>query len=307
MKSPKFIDVEGIRTRFFEAGQGDPLVLIHGGHFGSFNNASGWSLNFGGLSSLFHVYAFDKIGQGHSDNPESDKGYTMARTIQHCHDFLLAINVSRVVLVGHSRGALPAARIAVEHPELVGALVLVASNTLAADHPSTPTNFYESLSEKRPSWPDESFVTREPVANSYSRDHITHDFIEEMMSVARLPKTEVAKRRMEHLYVRQFLPDMQEQKYDTLDLIRGGRLKVPTLVAWGLNDPSAPVILAYELFQHIARSCPLTQCHIFNHAGHYVFREHPHGFNQVVKAFIDTTACPDEVLGRELDVEKPTG
>ncbi|MDP2645131.1 MAG: hypothetical protein Q8P24_09335 [Desulfobacterales bacterium] len=29
----KFIDVEGIRTRYLEAGKGEPLVLIHGGHY----------------------------------------------------------------------------------------------------------------------------------------------------------------------------------------------------------------------------------------------------------------------------------
>ena len=64
----KFIDVSGIRTRYFEKGEGDPLVLFHGGEFGykaSSDCADDWDLNFDGLSKWFHVYAVDKLGQGY--------------------------------------------------------------------------------------------------------------------------------------------------------------------------------------------------------------------------------------------------
>ncbi len=71
MEKPKFRNVDGIRTRYYEAGIGEPLVLIHGGSFGSYYSADHWSLNFDGLSKHFHVYAFDKLGQGYTDNPRS--------------------------------------------------------------------------------------------------------------------------------------------------------------------------------------------------------------------------------------------
>ena len=70
MENPKFVDVEGIKTRYFEAGSGEALVLIHGGHFGSYSSADYWKLNFTPLSRHFHVFALDKMGQGFSDNPK---------------------------------------------------------------------------------------------------------------------------------------------------------------------------------------------------------------------------------------------
>jgi 2-hydroxy-6-oxonona-2,4-dienedioate hydrolase len=83
MDKAKYVTLDGIRTRYFEAGTGDALVLIHGGKFGTFYSAYHWSLNFHELSKHFHVYAFDKLGMGESDNPKSDADYTMAAVIEH--------------------------------------------------------------------------------------------------------------------------------------------------------------------------------------------------------------------------------
>ena len=38
----KYIDVKGIRTRYLEAGFGEPLLLIHGAHPGSIASANDW-------------------------------------------------------------------------------------------------------------------------------------------------------------------------------------------------------------------------------------------------------------------------
>lgn len=290
MKNPKFVDVDGIKTRYFEAGKGDPLVFIHGGHFGSTYNAYHWSLNFDDLSSDFHVYALDKLGQGHTDNPKSDADYTMTKAIEHVYNFLRALKLEKAILMGHSRGALPAARIAADHPELVKAVVLVDTNTLAADHPSTPTNFYAKLDENPPPTPNEEFVRREPEANSFSKNHITPDFVEEMLTIARLPKMLVAQKKMEHLLTKQFLPDARKKKYETLDMIRDGRLKAPTLIFWGLNDPSALIVLGYEMFQHISQAVSRTQFHVFNHAGHYVFREHAREMDRMIVNFVQSSS-----------------
>ena len=72
---PKFIDVEGIRTRYFERGSGETVVLVHGGAFGSTTgacSADDWDLNFDGLAQWFRVFAIDKLGQGYTDNPRTD-------------------------------------------------------------------------------------------------------------------------------------------------------------------------------------------------------------------------------------------
>ncbi|MDE0345911.1 MAG: hypothetical protein OXI66_09040, partial [Boseongicola sp.] len=75
MNEAKFIEVDGIRTRYFTAGEGAPLVLFHGGQFGSQNlaeSACDWELNVQGLSRWYRVFAVDKLGQGYTDNPKDD-------------------------------------------------------------------------------------------------------------------------------------------------------------------------------------------------------------------------------------------
>jgi len=73
MTEEKYVDVDGIKTRYFEKDSGPLVVLFHGGHFGSQDTADcaeDWSLNFDGLAERFHVFAVDKIGQGFTDNPK---------------------------------------------------------------------------------------------------------------------------------------------------------------------------------------------------------------------------------------------
>src|SRR5262245_51780502 len=91
MTGEKYIDVVGIKTRYFEKGSGSLVVLFHGGHFGSHDAADcaeNWSLKFDELSERFHVFAVDKIGQGFTDNPERDEDYTTAAFVRHAYGFL---------------------------------------------------------------------------------------------------------------------------------------------------------------------------------------------------------------------------
>jgi 2-hydroxy-6-oxo-6-(2'-carboxyphenyl)-hexa-2,4-dienoate hydrolase len=287
MNKPQFITLDGVRTRYFEAGKGDDLVLIHGGKYGTFYSAYHWSLNFEELSKHFHVYAFDKLGMGDTDNPKSDADYTMAAVIEHAWAFVRTLGIKNATLAGHSRGALPAARIAVDHPELVKALIIFDSNTLPAEDASMSYDFYTKLEVGAPPIPDREFILREPLANSYSHEHITEDFIAEMLRIGRLPRTIEARRKMEHFLEAVFLPSMREKKYETLKLIEAGGLKAPTLIIWGVNDQSSPMKLGIDLLKVIGSVVPRTEFHAFNHAGHYVFREHAEKVNQVITSFVN--------------------
>jgi 2-hydroxy-6-oxo-6-(2'-carboxyphenyl)-hexa-2,4-dienoate hydrolase len=286
MDNPKFITLDGIRTRYFEAGQGDDLVLIHGGKYGTFYSAYHWSLNFHELSKHFHVYALDKLGMGDTDNPKSDADYTMAAVIEHTRAFVKTLGIKNATLAGHSRGALPAARMAVDHPELVKALVIFDSNTLPAEDPAMAYDFYTKLEVGAPPVPDREFILREPIANSYSQAHISEDFVQEMLRIARLSRTLEARKKMETFLEAVFLPSMREKKYETLKLIQAGRLKAPTLIIWGVNDQSSPMKLGLDLLQVIGAVVPRTEFHAFNQAGHYVFREHAGRINQLIANFV---------------------
>ena len=130
MGEAKYVNVDGIRTRYFEGGKGTAMVLVHGSQFGRTGSAIGWIPIFPELAARFHVYAVDKLGMGLTDNPGSDSGYSMQATVQHIYRFMETLGIEKVHLVGHSSGGLPVARIAIDHPEMVMTLTLFDSSTL---------------------------------------------------------------------------------------------------------------------------------------------------------------------------------
>ncbi len=86
MGKVKFVDVDGVKTSYFEGGSGEAMVLVHGGSFGSTVSANCWSPIFDDLAAHFHVYVIDKLGQGYTDNPLKDADYTMDAVTRHIHD-----------------------------------------------------------------------------------------------------------------------------------------------------------------------------------------------------------------------------
>ncbi|MGH7004799.1 MAG: alpha/beta fold hydrolase, partial [Alphaproteobacteria bacterium] len=133
MPEGRWIDAGGVRTRYYEAGSGDPIVLIYGGNFGTADSASSaytWSENIAALAKRFRVIAFDKVGQGHTGNPPNDD-YTMAAVVRHAGAFVEAMKLAPVHLVGHSRGGFAAMRLTLEKQHLVRSLTVVNSGTLS--------------------------------------------------------------------------------------------------------------------------------------------------------------------------------
>jgi 2-hydroxy-6-oxonona-2,4-dienedioate hydrolase len=285
LRNPSYIDVKGVRTRYFQVGTGRPIVLIHGGQFGQLVSSYSWSLNLDGLARRFQVIAFDRLGQGFTGLPKKEGQYTMQASVQHSCDFMEAMGVHDAIVVGHSRGAYVAARIALEHPEMVSKLVIVDSNTLPPDDPSTPRDFYARLEVKLPEQPTVSSVRREAEANSYSAAHITRDFVEELLRTANLPTIKEARRKMNKLRDSVFGPALEKQRGETLGMIEAGELRKPTLIVWGFNDPSAPYVLGINLFRIISAVNPDTSFHLLNQAGHYSFRERPKEFDDLILAF----------------------
>ncbi|MCH8022716.1 MAG: alpha/beta hydrolase [Thaumarchaeota archaeon] len=283
----KFINVKGINTSYREGGRGDPIVLIHGGQYGANSSSSYcWSMNIKGLSEYFHVYAIDKFGMGDTDIPQSDAEYVFNPTLTHIQDFLDTVGIEEAALVGHSRGALPAVRIAVDHPDRVKAVIVVNSNTMAPTDPSTKMSFYEDMAKRAAGTPTLETAQVEAISYSYKTKHITEEYQEELFRLAQLPKLQEAKAKMKKLAGKLFNPSINKAKEQTLDMIRNGRLKVPTLIIWGMNDPSANVKLGLSLLQIVAASSHRTQFHVINEAGHFVFREQPEEFNRSVLNFV---------------------
>jgi 2-hydroxy-6-oxonona-2,4-dienedioate hydrolase len=286
----KYIDVNGIRTRYFEAGSGENhIVLVQGGSIASISyTADMWDLNMEGLGQHAHVWALDKLGCGYTDNPRSNDDYTMKAQTQHVYDFMLAVGIKKACLVGLSRGALPVARIAVDHPEITQSLIILDSRTLAPTDPDigSKTNpFYTRLTANPPPFPTAEYIRREPDANSYFQSHITDEYVQRLLKSALLPKSTEARNKMKNLGD-QYRNDSARIKAETHDMIRAGKLKAPTLILWAYNDPSAPLSLGLQLMNVIAPAHPQTQMHILNQAAHYMCRDQVEKFNRIVISFM---------------------
>ena len=63
----KFIELDSIKIRYWVAGEGEPIVLLHGGN----SCIETWSFNFNELAQHYRVYAFDMVGAGLSDKPKA--------------------------------------------------------------------------------------------------------------------------------------------------------------------------------------------------------------------------------------------
>ena len=120
----KFVDVDGVRTRYYDVGRGSPVLLIHGGQPGSYDSVDDWSLNIGPLSKHHRTIALDKLGQGLTDNPRSEGDYTLTAITNHLRRFVQILDLEQLSVVGHSRGALPAAVLALSEAERVSCLIV---------------------------------------------------------------------------------------------------------------------------------------------------------------------------------------
>ena len=288
MKGEQFIDVNGIRTRYFEKGRGEVVVLFHGSHFGTTDacgSAINWEFNFDSMAEWFHVIAVERLGQGHTDNPKSDEEYTPAAVVRHAYEFLVQMGLKNVHVVGHSRGGYVVARLTLEHPELVRSCTIVDSGTLAPGPSHTQLIMVNApnprLTRESQRWVDEHY--------SYNNKHITDSWLDAAVEIANLPKYREAVKKMEDQGLKRsrFLPQLTIDKEETLTWIMQGRLKTPTLVVWGYNDPTALLKRGQALFELIAESAPIAEMHIINKAGHFCYREQPETFNQVIRGFVE--------------------
>ncbi len=249
MGEAKFVNVDGIRTRYFEGGQGEPMVLVHGCHFGMTGSAIGFMPIFPNLAAHFHVYAVDKLGLGLTDNPLDDSGYSMQATAEHLYRFMETLGIESVHLVGHSRGGLPVARIAMDHPERVKTMILYNSNTLA---PGDPKPSAPDFPPAEPP-PTKDSVRQKLLGSSSSihKDYITDEYVEAELEVASHPKIGQAAEKLERLRKRfiELNPDkvharpalghnsgtawwLYEAKDETLEMLQAGGLKRPTLIIY---------------------------------------------------------------------------
>src|SRR4051794_16115121 len=114
------IEANGVSTWYDEHGEGEPLVLMHGGLV----DARFFHKNTPALAEHFHVYTPERRGHGHT--PDVDGPITYDLMTEDTIAFLDAVIGGPSHLVGHSDGAFVAMQVAMRRPDLVDKLVLIS-------------------------------------------------------------------------------------------------------------------------------------------------------------------------------------
>lgn len=117
------IDVSGIRLNCETAGAGPAVALLHG--LGG--SAAFWPPRTGALAARYRLLMPDLRGHGASDKPPGP--YSITRWSEDLLALLDALAVDSAVVLGSSLGGAVAQRFALDHPDRVVALVLVATSS----------------------------------------------------------------------------------------------------------------------------------------------------------------------------------
>jgi pimeloyl-ACP methyl ester carboxylesterase len=123
----KTMTLHGDRLAYRDEGTGDVLLLVHG--MGGSSNT--WSAVIPLLAGKYRVIAPDLLGHGSSDKPRGD--YSVGAFAVLLRDFLDALGVSRVTVVGHSLGGGIAMQFAHQHGEYCDRMVLISSGGFGDD------------------------------------------------------------------------------------------------------------------------------------------------------------------------------
>ncbi|MGK2909490.1 MAG: alpha/beta fold hydrolase [Sphingobium sp.] len=112
--SRRFIDIDGLRTHYIEAGEGPTLVLLHGGEFGA-NAELCWEYLIPFLSPHFRVIAPDWLGFGQTAKVHDFEG-KRARMCWHMARFVEVMAIDKAHFVGNSMGGTFLLQMAAEQP-----------------------------------------------------------------------------------------------------------------------------------------------------------------------------------------------
>lgn len=120
-RDTEYVELEGVWVRYKVAGSGPPVVLVHGW----LSSSRIWEPLAEKLSQRFTVYTLDLTGFGESDKPLS--GYGLRPGSRRLHAFCTEFGITGAAIVGHDIGGNIAVKLAADHPDVVGKLVLVAA------------------------------------------------------------------------------------------------------------------------------------------------------------------------------------
>jgi pimeloyl-ACP methyl ester carboxylesterase len=261
-------DAGGIKTNYLEAGEGAPVVLVHGSGPGVSAYAN-WRLVIPALAKQFRVLAPDMVGFGFSERPAN-----VEYGVQTWADQVLALmdtlEIPKAHLVGNSFGSAIALRVATQQPDRVNKMVLMGS--MGVSFPIT-----EGLDTVWGYTP--SFENMRKVLDkfAYSRDLVNDELAEVRYRGSIEPGFQESFSAMFPAPRQRWVEAMTSPEEE----IRA--LPHEALIIHGREDQVIPLQTSYKLLELVDNA----DLHVFSHCGHWSQIERNAEFNRLALDFFN--------------------
>jgi pimeloyl-ACP methyl ester carboxylesterase len=271
----RFVEVEGVRVHYQEAGVGrvgeSPVLLIHGFCASNFV----WSETLEPLAEAgFRVVAPDLIGFGFSEKPSGGE-YTIEMQARMICGLMDALGIERAVLVGSSYGGAVASVCALDHASRVERLVLVG--TVSNDEVPRRTWLRVAASPVvgevfSPLLIDARRLVKRHLRRTYAAQN---GFLldEERIKAHQRPLLAANTHRA-------ILRTLRRWSAERIEL-EAARIRQPTLLVWGAHDREVPLSSGERLHELIEGS----RLFVFPHCGHLPQEERSQEFASLVAEF----------------------
>ncbi|BBY56383.1 alpha/beta fold hydrolase [Mycobacterium koreense] len=270
------VSTENGVLRYHEAGDGPPLVLLHGSGPG----VTGWR-NFRGVlptfAERFRCLVLEFPGFGVSDD---FGGHPMITAFAAVPAFTEALGLESVAIVGNSMGGAVGINYAISNPERVRRLVTIGGigTNLLTPGPAEGIRLLQEFTDD----PTRDRLVRWLRSMVYDPAVITDELIEERWALATDPETLAGARRMYGSEAFAAMVAMMRSAKAPQPWAMMHRLSVPTLVTWGRDDRVSPLDMALIPL----RTIPDAEFHVFPNCGHWTMIEAKDAFERVVIDFL---------------------
>ena len=268
----RFVQIEGVRTHYLEAGEGRSIVLLHSGEFGGCAELS-WEFTIPKLAERYRVVAPDWLGYGETDKLY-DFGGGQARLIRHMRRFVEVMGLEDSDFVGNSMGGSIFAQAVAREPHAyrLRSLVLISSGGF------TPDNEHRRRMLEYDCTPDgmRSLLRAMFVNRQWSEDN---EYVERRLRLSVRPGAweTVAAARFKNPVT------PARQQFGRPDDTPYENITVPTLIIAGKNDKLRLEGYAEELQKHFRQA----ELHVLDGCGHCPHIERAKDVNQILVDFFD--------------------
>ncbi|HEU4428363.1 MAG TPA: alpha/beta hydrolase [Myxococcota bacterium] len=298
-KTKRAVEVGERRVAIIDVGQGDPVVLLHGCPFHSYE----WRDVIPRLAASHRVIAPDLLGLGDTE-VRLDEDYRLPRDVEMVVGLLDALDIERAHFVGHDHGAATLQIMMNQHPERIRSAVLTNAEAYDA-WPSAPERPYLELVVN----PVLSPLFRAALTiPAVQRDvfqiavHRKEAFSDEVLAAYVRAHTATPERwqRLVRFFRWQLDRDHNREPLRAVDGMR--RFERPTLILWGKQDTNFGPALA----ERLAGDIPGTvRVEWLEESAHMPMQEEPERYASAVLAFLEEVEAAEaggtdeEVAGAE--------